>query len=178
MTGVPRGARIACKCVGLGQVAHAPPRRRHAPAILEQLLPGVLYWPPGRPAIDELRANPVARSEKSILREHFWADVACPRAGGAAMDESLDERGQGDRVGHTRLCVHDADLDRAEARAKANIPPQEPGLRNRPCTQHRVDDAHVLLVAAEAPRDADAGEHREHRRAYRGETGIPPAPER
>src|SRR3954452_14179866 len=79
MTALPRGARIACKCVGLGQVAHASQLRRHGAAILEQLLQGVLYWPPGRPAIDELRANPVARSEKSILREHLWADVACPR---------------------------------------------------------------------------------------------------
>src|SRR3954454_17431844 len=128
------------------------------------------------------RSMSCARTPSRAARNRFsasiWADVARARAVGAAMDEALDERGQGDRVGHTRLGVHDADLDRAEARAKANIPPQEPGLRNRPCTQHRVDDAHVLLVAAEVPRDADAGEHREDRRAYRGETGIPPAPER
>src|SRR5439155_201125 len=130
--------------------------------------------------IDERRLDAVARGQEAVLHEHLRRRLALVGHAVAQLEghQALHERGQRCRGLQRDLRVHDAHLDRPEAGLRADVPPQKRRLRERLEAQQQVDRAHVIGVAVERARDADAGEGLEERRARRGQPAVAPLPER
>ncbi len=95
----------------------------------------------------------------------------------SSADDRLDQGGDRGGVAERRLGVHDPHLDRAEARLRAHVPPEEGRLRDRVAADQHVDRLDVLGVVGEGARDADPREGLEERRAGRGEAGVAALPE-
>ena len=118
-------------------------------------------------------------------RKRFSASTSCGigklRHVGLVLDlgadDALDQGGHRGGVGQGRLRVHDPHLDRAEARLRPHVPPEEGRLGNGVAADQHVDRLDVVGVVGEGARDADPREGLEERRAGRGEAGVAALPE-
>ena len=94
------------------------------------------------------------------------------------LDERLAVRGDRDRVLDARDGVADPDLDRAEPRVEADVPPDVRVVGDAARALELPDDLCVVGVVVEAGRRPGARERREDHLPARRETGRLAAPER
>ena len=94
------------------------------------------------------------------------------------LDERLAVRGDRDGVLDARDRVADPDLDRAEARVQADVPPDVRVVGDAAGPLELADDLRVVGVVAEARRRARARERGEDHLPARREPGRLAAPER
>ena len=137
--------------------------------------------PPVVVGIEQPCPHPVARGEEAVLVENLGQLVQTRRRVAferLEVHQRLHERDERANVLERRLRVHDADLDRAEARLQAGIPPQERRLGDRAALEERVDRLDVGVVVRKEPRNADAREAVEDRDAHRGHPAVAALPER
>ena len=130
--------------------------------------------------VDQLGVHAVAGGEEAVLVEDLGRDrrvVGVRALLDLEPDDRLDQGRQRGGVGEGRLGVHDPHLDRAEARLRAHVPPEEGRLGHRVAADQHVDRLDVLRVVVEGARDADPREGLEERRPRRGEAGVAPLPE-
>ena len=90
----------------------------------------------------------------------------------------MDERRQAGHRAEARLRVHRPELDRAEPRVRADVPPQECVVGGVAGLQPGLDVGLVLGPAGERGRDDGAREAAEELRAGAREAGVPPVPVR
>ena len=126
--------------------------------------------------------KPVARGEPLVLgredpveRRDLLAAVDELRV---VLDERLAVRGDRDHVVEPRHGVADPDLDRAEPRMEADVPPDVRVVLDAAGLLELVHDLRVVGVVAEARRRARAREGGEDHVARRAEAGRLAAPER
>src|SRR5436190_10122195 len=111
--------------------------------------------------------------QDAVVRGHGLAGVEELRV---VLDERLAVGGDRDHVLEVRHGVADPDLDRAEARVEADVPPDVGVVRDAARTLELPDDLRVVVVVAEArrrPRARESGEHHVSRRAQPGRLAPP-----
>ena len=122
---------------GRGRV-RARDRDRLGRRVAQQAAPAA---PPDR------RLEPVAaRAERGRRQRRAGRRGGRSRVGGAGDREPVHERGEARHRPDPRLRVHRADLDRAEARVRPHVPPQERVVGRLPAPP-RVDGDVVLPAA-------------------------------
>ena len=104
----------------------------------------------------------VARGQEAVLVEHLGrVDERRARALPSASSRTRPGRARSARpCPNPGLGVHDADLDRPEARLQADVPPHERRLGERAAADEQVDGLDLVGVGGERARDADARERR------------------
>ncbi len=112
------------------------------------------------------RLEPVPRGEELVF-DCQDAVVARKRASrleplAVVLDEGLEVRGYGDGVVDVRDGIADPQLDRAEPRVDADVPPDARVVGDAACALKLADHLGVFGVAPKAGRHARAGECREH----------------
>src|SRR6185503_17125011 len=127
------------------------------------------------------RLEAVARGQPLVLGREDPVVRGDLRADGMplaeVLDERLAERRERDRVLDSRHRVADADLDRAEARVQADVPPDVGVVRDAAGLLELADDLRVVGVVAEARRRAAPREGGEDHLPARREAGRLAAPE-
>ncbi len=132
--------------------------------------------------VHQQRVEAVARRGPLVLRDELAVMRRRQHAALGLVDGPGDARlhvgGEHEHLVDVELHVHDPDLDRAQARMRAHVPPQVRVVVDHAGLLHRADHLEVVLVGREARRLARAGHAREDRGARRGEPGRLAAPER
>ena len=90
--------------------------------------------------------------------------------------EPVDERGEPADGAEPGLRVHRPDLERAELRVRAQVPPEERVVLDPGGGDHRLDRARVVLPAGERARDVGARVAAEHLRPRGLEAGVDAVP--
>src|SRR3954454_5078033 len=131
--------------------------------------------------VDQLSLDPDQRRANLVVVDQLVRVVDARQAlvveGIEAMGQRQREGGESNRALDPRLLVEDTELDRAEIRVGAHVPPQVGVVLDRPALHHLLDAVGVGLPAAVVRRDPHPWEGAEDRRSGRHHAGHLALPE-
>ena len=123
------------------------------------------------------RAQAVARGGERGLHQDLAGRPGVAVLLRLGAREAVHQRGQAGRRPQRRLAVHRAHLDRAQARVRADVPPEEGVVGQVAGVDHALHGLGVVVVGRKRARDLGARVAAEELRARRREARVAAVPE-